>query len=163
MPPLWATLSNAARSTARMIRMCVPHRQRLPFSDARICSRVGRLLCAIKAAVDGVLTNSGLPASALQNPGTTCPATSDGNSQFNAPYADDAYTAGAPDQPLLYICYADTPGLDLTAAPTDNSYKGADVNVIVVMSYGFATGFMSGALGNSVHVAVNTHMVIGGF
>ena len=25
---------------------------------------------AIKAAVDGVLTNSGLPASALQNPGT---------------------------------------------------------------------------------------------
>jgi len=118
---------------------------------------------AIKAAVDGVLTNSGLPASLLQNPGTTCPATNDGNSQFNPPYTDDAYAGGAPNQPLLYICYADTPGLDLAAAPTDNSYKGADVNVIVVMSFGFATGFMSGVLGNSVHVAVNTHMVIGGF
>ena len=118
---------------------------------------------AIKAAVDGVLTNSGLPASVLQNPGTTCPASSDGNSQFNPPYTDDAYTAGAPDQPLLYICYADTPGLDLTVAPTDNSYKGADVNVIVVMTFGFATGFMSGVLGSSVHLAVNTHMVIGGF
>jgi len=118
---------------------------------------------AIKAAVDGVLTNSGLPASLLQNPGTTCPTTSDGNSQFNPPYTDDAYAPGGPDQPLLYICYAGTPGLDLAAAPTDNGYKGADVNVIVVMTFGFATGFMSGVLGNSVHLAVNTHMVIGGF
>jgi Flp pilus assembly protein TadG len=117
----------------------------------------------IKTAVDGILTNSGLPASSLQNPGTTCPTTSDGNSQFNPPYTDDSYTAGAADQPLLFICYDNTPGLDLSTSPTSNSYKGADVNVILVMTFGFATGFMSGVLGNSVHLAVNTHMVIGGF
>jgi Flp pilus assembly protein TadG len=119
---------------------------------------------AIKNAVDGVLTNSGLPASALQNPsGTTCPATSDGNAQFNAPYTDPAYAAGGVNQPLLYICYQAVNGVDLTTAPTDNSLKGQDVNVILVMSFGFATGFMQGVLGNSIHLAVNTHMVIGGF
>jgi len=117
----------------------------------------------IKTAVDGVLTKSGLPTSSLQNPGTTCPVTSDTNSQFNPPYTDDAYTAGAANQPLLYICYDNTPGLDLSTAPSNNSYRGEDVNVILVMTFGFATGFMSGVLGNSVHVAVNTHMVIGGF
>src|SRR5207245_11378480 len=70
---------------------------------------------AIQAAVDGVLTNSGLPASILQNPsGTTCPTTSDGNSLYNPPYTNDAYTAGGPNQPLLYICYEGTPGVDLT-------------------------------------------------
>lgn len=119
---------------------------------------------AIKAAVDGILTNSGLPASSLQNPsGTTCPTTSDGNAQFNPPYTDDAYASGALNQPLLFICYDNTQGLDLTSAPSDNSYKGDDVNVILVMSFGFATGFMSNVIGNSVHLAVNTHMVIGGF
>ena len=119
---------------------------------------------AIKTAVDGVLANSGLPASALQNPsGTTCPTTSDGNSEYNPPYTDAAYAAGGIDQPLLYICYENTPGVDLTSAPTDNSLKGQDVNVILVMSFGFATGFMQGVLGDSVHLAVNAHMIVGGF
>jgi hypothetical protein len=119
---------------------------------------------AIKSAVDGVLANSGLPASALQNPsGTTCPTTSDGNTQYNPPYTDDAYAAGGLNQPLLFICYENSPGTDLTSAPTDNSLKGQDVNVILVMSFGFATGFMQGVLGNSVHLAVNAHMIVGGF
>jgi len=119
---------------------------------------------AIKTAVDGVLANSGLPASALQNiSGTTCPTASDGNTQYNPPYVDIAYAAGGVNQPLLYICYENTPGLDLTNAPIDNSLKGQDVNVILLMSFGFATGFIQGVLGNSVHLAVNTHMVIGGF
>ena len=119
---------------------------------------------AIKAAVDGVLGKSGLPPSSLQNSsGTTCPATADGNALFNPPYTDAAYAGGGADQPLLYICYENTPGLDFTSAPPNNSYRGQDVNVIVLMTFGFASGLMSGALGNSVHVAVNTHMVIGGF
>ena len=118
---------------------------------------------AIKSAVDGILSHSGLPASSLQNPGTTCPTTADGNSQFNPPYTDDAYSAGGPNQPLLFICYDATPGLDLSAPATGNSLKGQDVNVILLMNFGFATGFMAGVLGSSVHVAVNTHMVIGGF
>lgn len=119
---------------------------------------------AIKAAVDTVLTHSGLPASSLQNPGgTTCPATSDGNTQFNPPYTDAAYSPAGVNQPLLYICYGSTPGLDVSTAPTDNSFKGEDVNVIVLMNFGFATGFMASFLGSSVHLAANTHMVIGGF
>jgi Flp pilus assembly protein TadG len=119
---------------------------------------------AIKSAVDGVLASSGLPASALQNSsGTTCPTTSDGNTQYNPPYTNDAYAAGGLNQPLLFICYENTPGMDLTSAPTDNSLKGQDVNVILVMSFGFATGFMQGVLGDSVHLAVNAHMIVGGF
>jgi len=75
---------------------------------------------------------------------------------------DDAYP-GALNQPSLFICYAGTPGLDLTAAPTDNSYKGSDVNVILVMSFGFTSGFLQGVLGNSVHIVANTHMTVGGY
>ena len=119
---------------------------------------------AIQSAVDGVLTNSGLPGSVLQNPsGTTCPTTSDGNTQYNPPYTDDAYAGGGLNQPLLFICYDNMQGTDLTSPPTDNSLKGHDVNVILVMSFGFATGFMQGVLGNSVHLAVNAHMIVGGF
>ena len=118
---------------------------------------------SIKGAVDAILTKSGLPASQLQNPTTTCPSVADGNGSYNPPYADSAYPSGALNQPLLYICYASTPGVDLTAAPADNGYKGTDVNVIVLMSYGFASGFMQGVLGSSVHLAANTHMTVGGY
>jgi Flp pilus assembly protein TadG len=119
---------------------------------------------AIKAAVDNVLTNSGLPASSLQNSaGTTCPRTSDGNAQYNPPYTDDAYAGAGANQPLLFICYASTPGLDVTLPQSGNTYKGQDVNVIVLMNFGFATGFMQGVLGNSIHLAANTHMVVGGW
>ena len=118
---------------------------------------------AIKSSVDEMLTHSGLPASTLQNSGgTTCPATADGNSSYNPPYQDLIYPATL-NQPELFICYANTPGLDLTSAPADNSYKGSDVNVILVMSFGFATGFLQGFLGNSVHIVANAHMAVGGY
>jgi Flp pilus assembly protein TadG len=117
---------------------------------------------AIKSSVDAMLTHSGLPASTLENPGTTCPSPTDGNTSYNPPYQDATYPASL-NQPLLYICYANTPGLDLTSAPADNSYKGSDVNVILVMSFGFASGFLNGILGNSVHIVANAHMSVGGF
>ena len=118
---------------------------------------------AIKSSVDAILTHSGLPASTLGNSsGTTCPAPTDGNSAHNAPYLDSIYPSGL-NQPLLFICYANTPGLDLTSAPRDNSYKGTDVNVILLMSFGFASGFLSGALGSSVHIVANAHMTVGGY
>jgi hypothetical protein len=41
--------------------------------------------------------------------------------------------------------------------------KGMDVNVILVMNFGFASGFMQGVLGDSASVATNTTMTIGGF
>jgi Flp pilus assembly protein TadG len=120
---------------------------------------------AIQSAVDAVLADSGLPASQLQNSvaGTTCPTPSDGNSSYSPPYTSAAYATTSVNQPLLYICYADTPGLDLSTAPTDNSMKGLNVNVILVMNFGFASGFMQGALGNAVSMAANTHMTIGGY
>ncbi len=118
---------------------------------------------AIKSAVDAILTKSGLPASQLQNSATTCPPPSDGNGSHNPPYVAAAYATTDMNQPLLYICYANTPGLDLAASPTDNSMKGLEVNVILVMNFGFASGFMQSALGDAASVATNTSMTIGGF
>jgi Flp pilus assembly protein TadG len=120
---------------------------------------------AIQSAVDAVLADSGLPPSQLQNSatGTTCPSTADGNAAYNPPYTAAAYAATSVNQPLLYICYANTPGLDFSTAPNDNSLKGQDVNVILVMNFGFASGFMQGALGNAVSMAANTDMTIGGY
>jgi hypothetical protein len=118
---------------------------------------------AIKIAVDEILTKSGLPASQLQNPTTTCPSPSDGNGSHNPPYDAGAYATPDLNQPLLYICYANSPGRELATSPNDNSMKGLDVNVILVMNFGFATGFMQNVLGNSASVAANTTMTIGGF
>ena len=116
----------------------------------------------IKQSVDCNLNKYHLPSSILQNPTTTCPAPTDGNTFYNPPYLDSTYP-GAVNQPLLYICYANTPGLDLATAPTDNYYKGLDVNVILVMNYGFAGGFLPDMVGTSLHIVANTHMVIGGY
>src|SRR5438105_813675 len=116
----------------------------------------------IKQSVDCNLNKYHLPSSILGNPTTTCPETADGNRAYNPPYADSVYP-GTVNQPLLFICYANTPGLDLTTAPTDNSYQGRDVNVILVMSFGFAGGLMPDVVGTSVHIVANTHMVIGGY
>jgi hypothetical protein len=82
---------------------------------------------------------------------------------YNPPYTAAAYATTSLNQPLLYICYASTPGLDFSTAPNDNSMKGQDVNVILVMNFGFASGFMQGALGNFVSMAANTDMTIGGY
>lgn len=116
---------------------------------------------AIKNAVDEILQKAGLPASTLANPTATCPSPTDGNTAYNPPYADSAYPSSVA-QPLLYICYANTPGLDLPSPPSNNSYNGQDVNVIVLLRFGFATGFMQGIFGPSFHLVANTHMTIGG-
>ena len=117
---------------------------------------------AIQSTVDAVLKHSGLPPSTLGNPGTTCPSSTDGNADYNPPYIDATYP-GTVNQPVLFICYSNLPGLDLSSAPTDNTYRGTDVNVILVMNFGFVSGFMQGVLGNSVHIVANTHMAVGGY
>jgi Flp pilus assembly protein TadG len=117
---------------------------------------------AIKSSVDAILEKSGLPDSVLQNPDTTCPSPTDGNADYNPPYSDSSYPAVV-NQPLLFICYDNSPGLDFATAPAGNTYKGDDVNVILLMSFGFAAGFTSGALGNAVHMVANTHMTVGGY
>ena len=116
---------------------------------------------AIKSAVDANLSHSGLPASVLGNAGgTTCPG--DNSTDFNPPYADSVYPASL-NQPVLYICYESTQGVDLSSAPTDSSFYGKDVNVILVMSFGFVSGLLQGVFGNSIHIVANTHMTVGGY
>ena len=117
----------------------------------------------IKESIDCNLYKSGMAASVLQNSGgMTCPDPSDGNSAYNPPYLDSVYPA-AVNVPSLFICYSQTPGLDLTTAPNDNSLKGTDVNVVLVMNFGFVSGFMSGVFGDSIHIVANTHMSVGGY
>ena len=118
---------------------------------------------AIKDAVDRTLKHSGLPDSMLQNPAVTCPAPIDGNAAFNPPYVDSAYSVADPGMPILYICYDNTPGLDLTGAQAGNDLRGRDVNVILLMRFGLTTGLMQNVLGNAFHMVANTHMAIGGF
>jgi Flp pilus assembly protein TadG len=145
-------LQGATREGARQATWFDPQTGTNPYlSDA-----------TIKSSVDAVLVKSGMPPSVLQNPGATCPTTNDGNTTFNPPYADSTYPSGA-NQPSLFICYANTPGLDLAAPPADNSFKGQDVNIILVMNFGFVSGLMSGFLGNSIHIVANTHMTVGGY
>lgn len=116
----------------------------------------------IKESVDCNLSKSGLPTSVLANPAVTCPTVADGNASYNPPYTDDTYPTTL-NAPTLFICYENTPGADLSAAPTDNSLKGTDVNVILVMSFGFASGMLQGVFGNSIHIVANTHMSVGGY
>lgn len=97
---------------------------------------------AIKLAVNNVLQQSGMPAATLQS--TTCPATRDGNSLYNPPYADSAYPTG-PGQAFLYICYQDQPG----TKPPLTSPALTPLNVIVLYRFGLVTGFLQNQLGPS--------------
>jgi len=115
----------------------------------------------IKASDDQTLQAAGLPASTLS--GTSCPTTQDGNALYNPPYLSSYYPTSL-NQPLLFICYKNTPGISLTSAPTDPSlYESEDLNVIVLESFGMVTGFVQTAVGNNIHVAANFHIVIQGF
>ena len=151
-------LRGATREGARQASWYVPADPNVAGSTG---SNPGLYDGAIKIAVDANLVKAGLPASTLENPTATCPSPSDGNTVYNPPYVDSAYPSGV-GQPLLYVCYSNTPGVDLTTAPTGTGYNGLDVNVIVLMNFGFASGFMQGVLGPSFHVVSNTHMTVGG-
>jgi Flp pilus assembly protein TadG len=141
-------LSSAAREGARHgVWFDVPTRSNPYLYDAQI-----------KAAVDAELAAVSLPSSLLKNPGTTCPAPTDGNAFHNPPYANAAYPPTA-NQPWLYICYANTAGLDFAAPATNLSQQ--DLNVIVLYSYGPLTPLITGQFGN-FRLAVNEHMTVQG-
>jgi Flp pilus assembly protein TadG len=143
------TLSGSAREGARHGVWFDAARQSHPYlSDAQI-----------KATVDSVLTASGLPASVLKNPGTTCPATTDGNTLHNPPYANSAYPPTA-NQPWLYICYDNNAGVDF-AVPPASGQSLQDLNVIVLYSYGPLTPLVTAQFG-IFHIAVNEHMTVQG-
>ena len=108
--------------------------------------------------VDAELLAVNLPVSVLRNPGTTCPTSSDGNAFHNPPYTSASYPPTA-NQPWLYICYANTPGLDFAVPATNQSQQ--DLNVIVLYSYGPLTPLVTAQFG-IFKLAVNEHMTVQG-
>jgi len=141
-------LSNAAREGARHGAWFEAPKLSHPYLDD----------AQIKAAVDQELAAISLPKSTLKNPATTCPATSDGNTLHNPPYAASAYPTSA-NQPWLYICYNNTPGLDFTTPATGQSLN--DLNVIVLYSYGPLTPVLMSQFANFA-VAANEHITVQG-
>jgi Flp pilus assembly protein TadG len=141
-------LSNAAREGARHgAWFDAPHQSHPWLYDNEI-----------KSVVDAELATISLPASVLKNPGTTCPASSDGNTFHNPPYANSAYPTAA-NQPWLYICYNNAPGTDFTAPATNQGQL--DLNVIVLYSYGPLTPLITAQFG-TFHLAANVHMTVQG-
>ena len=115
----------------------------------------------IKVAVDQTLLGvSGISASVFKG---NCPGSTDGNPYHNPPYDSGAFPpAGTYNAPYLYICYGNNGATDITAAPGNNNYRLTDINVILLMNYGLATGFMQDQIGSSIRVAANTHMYVSG-
>jgi Flp pilus assembly protein TadG len=141
-------LSNASREGARHgVWFDAPSQAHPYLYDAQI-----------KAAVDAELATISLPASILKNPSSTCPSTSDGNAYHNPPYVSSAYPAVS-NQPWLYICYNNTPGLDFTSPATNQAQL--DLNVIVVYAYGPLTPLITAQFG-IFRLATNQHMTVQG-
>jgi Flp pilus assembly protein TadG len=141
-------LSNASREGAR----------HGAWFDAPNLSHPYLFDAQIKAAVDAELATISIPASVLKNPGSTCPSSSDGNAFHNPPYVNSAYP-GAANQPWLYICYNNTPGLDYTSPA--NNLGQLDINVIVLYAYGPLTPLVTAQFG-IFQLATNQHMTVQG-
>ena len=141
-------LSNGAREGAR----------HGAFFDAPNLSHPYLYDASIKAAVDAELAAISLPPSVLKNPGNACPNVADGNAFHNPPYVSSAYP-GTANQPWLYICYNNTPGLDFTSAATNQAQL--DLNVIVLYTYGPLTPLIKSQF-NVFQLAVNQHLTVQG-
>ena len=141
-------LSNAAREGARHGAWFDAAGQSNPYLDD----------ADIKSAVDADLASIGLPAAVMQNPSTTCPSPSDGNAYHNPPYGSSAYPATA-NQPWLYICYDNTPGLDYTTPASGQAQL--DLNVIVLYTYGPLTPLVKSQFG-VFQLAANQHITVQG-
>ena len=141
-------LSNAAREGAR----------HGAWYDAARLSQPYLYDAQIKAAVDAELTAVSLPPSILKNPGTTCPSPADGNAYHNPPYVSSAYPTVA-NQPWLYICYNNSPGVDFTSPAAGQAQL--DLNVIVLFAYGPLTPVVTSQFG-IFKLAANQHMTVQG-
>lgn len=120
----------------------------------------------ITAAVNQGLTGAGLAP--VSGPVGTCPSGL-GNSQHNPPFDGSLYPTGA-NSVALYVCYT-KPGVSTPygseATPPlggDFSWRGGDVNVILLFNYGLVMPFMQSALNaaGGIHVATNAHFTIQG-
>ena len=113
----------------------------------------------IQAAVNAQLVAGGLPPSVLRTPGT-CPAATDGNSFHNPPYVNSAFPTAA-NQPWLYICYPDSLDHPDPTNPLTTS-SGADLNVVLLMSYGPMTASVPTPLGGILGLSSNLRVRIQG-
>jgi Flp pilus assembly protein TadG len=143
-------LSNAAREGARHGVWFDAATQAHPYLDD----------AQIQNTVDTELAATGIAHTLLKNPGTTCPATADGNSFHNPPYVTSAYPSTS-GQPWLYICYNNTDGLDFLSSPATNQGQ-LDLNVIVLYQYGPLTPIITSQFG-VFRLAINEHMTVQGF
>ena len=93
-----------------------------------------------------------------------CLSPSDGNAAGDKPYPQSAYPA-TPQTVNVYTCYT-TPGGQLygtwPTAPSDNSWKLGDVNVILLMNFKLITPLIQGLFGGSLDLAYNEHFTIQG-
>lgn len=154
------SLQSAAREAARHAAWYdTAGRRSIYLVDSEIVSSVNTSLGGAGLSVTG---NSGagmpscLPGAANNNP----PYNNLGGSAPN-PYPDPSSL----NQPVLFICYTKPDGTQLTTlatAPTDNSWRLGDVNVILLMNYGLVTFFLQNQIGNGFHVAANSHFMIQG-
>ncbi|HLQ15236.1 MAG TPA: TadE/TadG family type IV pilus assembly protein [Candidatus Eisenbacteria bacterium] len=143
-------LSNAAREGARHgVWYQASNRSHPYLKDSEI-----------QSVVDAELAAVSIPHSVLKNAsGTTCPTSSDGNGYHNPPYANSAYPTNV-NEPWLYICYNNTPGLDFPSSAATNQ-GGLDLNVIVLYSYGPLTPLITAQFG-TFRLAQITHMTVQG-
>ena len=138
-------LQDAARAGARVGAQYDPETGKYPGLNDN----------AITSGVNAVLNSAGMPNAQLMNPGTTCPSTADGNSLYNPPYQPAAYPLNPGDGPRLYICYADTAGLDPPTSP-----QQTDLQVVVLYKYSLITGFMQGQLGPGIQESGYYHALV---
>jgi Flp pilus assembly protein TadG len=147
---LTEAISNAAREGARHgVWYDAPNRAHPYLKDSEI-----------QSVVDAELAAVSIPHSVLKNAaGTTCPTPSNGNGYHNPPYANSVYPTNV-NEPWLYICYNNTPGLDFPSSAATNQ-GGLDLNVIVLYSYGPLTPLITAQFG-TFRLAQNTHMTVQG-
>lgn len=124
-------LQDAAREGARIGSLYNPQSGKWPYMDN----------ADVATAVNNVLTNSGMPQATLIT-APTCPATKDGNTSYDPPYADAAWPS-SPSQANLYVCWNNTAGQSPPVAAR------SILNVIVLYRFGLVSGLFQSAFGPS--------------
>lgn len=113
--------------------------------------------------VNQSLSGSGLTAVPVYN----CP-NGQGNSKHNPPYDSSYYPTGY-NTVNLYFCYTKPDGTVISSLATppasyDYTWRGGDINVILLMNYGLVSGYLQSTLNafGGIHIATNSHFMIQG-
>jgi len=120
----------------------------------------------IATSVQQALAGAGFsPANVTFIPTAGCLTPTDGNPSDDKPYPQAAYP---PTQQSVYVyaCYTFPGGApqygSVTNAPTDNSWRLGDINVIVLMNFRLITPLIQSLFGGSIDLAYNEHFTIQG-